>query len=719
MFAFVDNIRISKKLPIMMVFLALLNAAALGTTAIVNYYNGTVASKVESIESLSNSVEAALSEYLASIEEDLSVQAHSQQTIDGLRNFTGAFAKIPAPAEYLHKAYITDNPNPTGEKQKLDMAKDGSEWSAWHAKYHPFFRNLVEQREYYDLFLISANGDVVYTNFKELDFATNLLNGQWKDSGLAEMFQAAMKLDSPDKVAFIDFKPYAPSNGVPAAFIGAPVFDEYGNKIGVVAFQMPVGRINAVMKAGSTEGETQQSYLVGSDYLLRSGARLSDGDKAILNIKMENNETRASVESNADGTDLTTDYRGKKVFMAHMPHTFEGVKYIMVTTQDYDEVMNPFFASIKLMAATLVGIIAAVIVLALFVSRNLTKPIAAIEGAMNKLAKGDTNSAIPYQARGDEIGDMGRAVEVFRRNAEEVNQLKAEQDRLARKAEEEKRAAREKMASDFDHRVGGVIKSLGAAAEEMTAIAQQMTAASDQTAQISSLVAASATQADSNVQTVAAAAEELAASSSEISRQIDQVAKKASLAATDANNTRGIVNELITLADGIGEVVGTIKDIADQTNLLALNATIEAARAGEAGKGFAVVADEVKKLASETAQKTEVIDQRVVGIQEAIRNTVNAMEKIIDNVSQIDSATTTVASAVEEQNAATSEIGRNVTEASTGTQQVSTSILQVQQNAGETGDAARSVYTASNDLKAQTETLHREVTAFLAEIRQG
>ena len=177
------------------------------------------------------------------------------------------------------------------------------------------------------------------------------------------------------------------------------------------------------------------------------------------------------------------------------------------------------------------------------------------------------------------------------------------------------------------------------------------------------------------------------------------------------------MNELNVLADSIGEVIGTIKDIAEQTNLLALNATIEAARAGEAGKGFAVVADEVKKLANETGAKTEEIGERVNRIQEAIRNSVLAMDKIIANVSEIDQATTTVAAAVEEQNAATAEIGRNVSEASTGTQQVSQSIIQVQQNATESGEAANVVLNSAVELKKQSDILKSEVNKFLADIR--
>ncbi len=357
------------------------------------------------------------------------------------------------------------------------------------------------------------------------------------------------------------------------------------------------------------------------------------------------------------------------------------------------------------------------LILILTTRSRLFAPLDSIIQTMGSLSGGNNAVEVPGLERPDEIGLMARAVRVFKENAIRMEALKAEQEAQKKQAERDKIAAMNNLADNFDERVGGVIRTLGNAAESLSITAQGMKEASEQTSHFSATVAAGATQADANVQTVASAAEELAASSAEISRQIDQVARTASSAAGEAQSTRAAVQELNVLALSVDEVVGTIKDIADQTSLLALNATIEAARAGEAGKGFAVVADEVKKLASETAAKTIEIEQRVTRIQEAIGHSAAAMEKIIDSVTNIDGATTSVAGAVEEQNAATAEIGRNVLEATQGTQQVSSSIVQVQSNAQQTGDAAVVVFAAVNDLKDQTQMLQREVTQFLGEIR--
>lgn len=347
----------------------------------------------------------------------------------------------------------------------------------------------------------------------------------------------------------------------------------------------------------------------------------------------------------------------------------------------------------------------------------LSKPLVELSEGMRELASGNLSVGIPYLGRKDEVGFIANSFEVFKRNAIEKLNLEQEQEKIKIKTYQEKREVMMKTADSFENQISVIINQLSSSSKMMYEKAVHMVGISSNNVHTSQIVASAATEADSNVQTVAAATEELSASSAEIARQITNVAQKSNRAATEALNTNERVKELNELADSIGEVVGAIKKIAEQTNLLALNATIEAARAGEAGKGFAVVADEVKKLATETAQKTGEIDYRVVRIQEAIKSSVDAMQLIISNVQDIDHATSTVASAVEEQNAATAEIGRNVCEASQGTQEVSKNILEVKNNAENTGSSAKDVEVASQQIEQVTVQLNQFITQFLNMLR--
>ncbi|MEK7800982.1 MAG: methyl-accepting chemotaxis protein [Pseudomonadota bacterium] len=416
------------------------------------------------------------------------------------------------------------------------------------------------------------------------------------------------------------------------------------------------------------------------------------------------------------GMDWTMD-GADETLAAYAPYDALGTKWAILVDIYKSEAMESSLALQKTIMMVVAVILSVIAVLSILYSRSLTGPIKALMTTMERLANKDFTVDVPFLSRGDELGGMARAVEVFKENGKAVEKLEAAQEAQKLQAERDKKEAMHQLANDFDMRTSSVIKSLAAAATEMQATAAQMTAASGNTTHASQIVASAATEADNNVQTVASATEELTSSSNEIARQISSVAEKSTRASAEAESTSIQVGELNTLADSIGEVVGAIKTIAEQTNLLALNATIEAARAGDAGKGFAVVADEVKKLANDTAAKTIEIDERVVRIQTAVRATVGAVGRIICDVREIDHATSTVASAVEEQNAATAEIGRNITEASAGTQQVASNIVEVQRNAEETTESAGHLNQAAIELSQISNTLQKEVADFLGEIR--
>ncbi len=369
-----------------------------------------------------------------------------------------------------------------------------------------------------------------------------------------------------------------------------------------------------------------------------------------------------------------------------------------------------------LVGGTGLGIVAGFLLALLATRFGVSRPIIRMAATMHSLASGDTSVVLPESRRGDEIGVMARAVEVFRDNRIAADRLAAEQQ--AERAAKERRA--EHLAGltlVFEHKVGGMVGAVSSAATELRATAGSMSdAAALATGQAAS-VALAARQASENVQTVAVAAEELTASVAEITRQVSHSAEVAVRAAADARRTDQIVRALAEGAQRIGDVVGLITTIAGQTNLLALNATIEAARAGDAGKGFSVVASEVKSLAHQTSKATGEIGAQIGQIQAATREAVAAIQGIAGTITELSGISAAIAAAVEQQSAATQEIARNVQQATNGAQEVTTSIRQVSNAATETGVASQQVLDAASELSRRAARLMSEVGEFVTGVR--
>ncbi len=353
----------------------------------------------------------------------------------------------------------------------------------------------------------------------------------------------------------------------------------------------------------------------------------------------------------------------------------------------------------------------------IFLARGISRPLGRITAAMQRLAEGDMTIAVENAEQKNEIGDLARALAVFKDNAIEKVRLEEEQVQNESRAEEEKRQAQFKMADDLESSVKSIVDSVSSSATEMEAAAQSMSSTAEETNAQSATVAAAAQQASANVETVSAAAEELSKSIEEVGRQVTQSTKIAGDAVTEAEKTNVSIKGLAEAAQKIGEVVELITGIAEQTNLLALNATIEAARAGDAGKGFAVVASEVKSLANQTAKATEEISQQIAGIQTATEDSVQAIGGISKIIHELDEISTAIAAAVEEQSAATGEIANGSQQAATGTNDVSSNIEGISRAAGETGTASGQVLTSAQDLAKQSTDLGNEIDKFLAQIR--
>ncbi|MCG2641511.1 MULTISPECIES: methyl-accepting chemotaxis protein [Bradyrhizobium] len=348
---------------------------------------------------------------------------------------------------------------------------------------------------------------------------------------------------------------------------------------------------------------------------------------------------------------------------------------------------------------------------------RILKPLSAITAAMRGLADRDFEVEVPCAGQPVEIGEMARAVEVFKQNGLAVDRMRAEQADAARVAAEQRKAEMHKLADGFEAAVGEIIETVSSASTELEASASTLTSTAERAQKLTTMVAAASEEASTNVQSVASATEELSSSITEISRQVQESARVAGDAVDQARTTTDRVSELSAAATRIGDVVELINTIAGQTNLLALNATIEAARAGEAGRGFAVVASEVKALAEQTAKATGEIGQQIASIQTATEFSVGAIKDISDTIEKLSEISSTIAAAVEEQGAATQEISRNVQQAAEGTHQVSANITDVQRGASETGSASAQVLSAAQSLSGDSNRLKLEVGKFLGTVR--
>ena len=356
--------------------------------------------------------------------------------------------------------------------------------------------------------------------------------------------------------------------------------------------------------------------------------------------------------------------------------------------------------------------------LAVLLGKGISRPMTTMCKAMRELAGGNFDVVLPGLGRKDELGEMASAVEEFKVQAV----AKAARDAAAHDAQNKASSAARRtelirFADDFEAAVGAIVSNVSASAVQLEAAAGTLTRTAETTQSLSSQVSGSSAEASNNMQSVASATEELSASVDEIGRRVRESSQIAEAAVLQAQQTDGRISKLSRAAQEIGDVVKLITAIAEQTNLLALNATIEAARAGEAGRGFAVVASEVKSLASQTAKATDEISSHISGMQGATQELVAAIKEIGGTIAKISDIAATISSAVEQQSSATQEIARSVQSVAEGTQEAAANIMRVNRGATETGSASEDVLSSARTLSTESTRLREELDRFMANIR--
>ncbi len=539
----------------------------------------------------------------------------------------------------LQYDFISNNPDPLGSKHLLNKAKEANSYNEAHEKYHGIFRNFIERFGYYDLFLVDhETGDIVYSVFKELDYTTSLIDGPYAKSGIGQAFALADTAKEKEFTGLVDFAPYVPSYNAAASFIATPIHNDQGATIGVLILQMPVDKINALMTHDgkwkeSGFGDSGETYLVGGDFTMRSKSRFLIEDKAAYLEVMKTAGLPEKVIAEIDAKESTIgiqpvktkaaeaalrgesgfgvfpDYRGVTVFSAYKPIEVAGLRLAIINEVDQKEALLPAIELEETVTGlTIVIIVAALIfgpIAAWFLSLTILSPIKKIVESIKDLAEGEGDLTQRMDATGnDEISELAKSLNVFLNDLDETfsNLIKS---------------AMRLVPMSEDLSMGNKQMAL-AASEQNTQITtvrerlQDARQSTDHVQEESDLIYEESHKGENAVK--------------EGVRVFDLTYKQINELGNIIDDASQSIDSLKVESDNIVNVIDVINSIAEQTNLLALNAAIEAARAGEAGRGFAVVADEVRALASRTRESTLEVSSMVNAIQSRTSNVVSTME---------------------------------------------------------------------------------------------
>ena len=401
----------------------------------------------------------SVSALVQSIRADLLSMADAKGTRQAIEEFNLGYTGITymgdvQPLDELQRLYIDENPNPPEERHLLDTVESTTYYNTVHTDWHPGLRKHLLQHGYDDLFLFDKEGNLVYSTFKGQDFATNFNEdgGQWAATDLGKAYRTARDLPA-GEIAFTDFSPYAPAGGIPASFMLSPVYADDNSLVGVIGFQMPRSSIDGIVESAVGLGQTGQSFIVAEDKVLRSDLRLTEADD-ILVARRDNAVINEAFATGA-GFGYATDEDGAQNVVDAQVIEFAGVRWAIAAEQRVDEVFAPIEEMRNLMLLIGTALVAAAAATAIFFARSIARPISELTRDMTELAQGNLAVAIKAKSRMDELGEMARAVEVFREQGIKVNAMTAEQVEAA----EERQRERAQMMQELQAAFGEVVNA--------------------------------------------------------------------------------------------------------------------------------------------------------------------------------------------------------------------------------------------------------------------
>lgn len=597
----------------------------------------------------------------------------------------------------LQRRYIDNNPNPIGEKH-LFLTAEVDGYDKNHAASHALFRELIERKGYSDLYMVTPEGNVLYSVAKNRDFAENLKTGQLKNTGLAKVWRENTANGNVDKISFVDFDLYSPGGHEPSAFIAKPI--KLGaDPIGTVVLRLSLQQLNAILTNRTGLGETGETILVRRDGLMvNDSAKTTEIDS--LNYQVNFGKDTLTTTNNSIATGVINDYHGLAHEFAIANLEFLGVNWSVATLATVEESKQGLVQLRNIIMIISVVLMAVALIAAILFSRSITRPISKVVDNMRMLISGKTQLDLNGANRGDEIGEMFKAVQIFKDAAIDKAKLEEETEftrSMSEKEREERDRAKADDARNLDAAVKALANGLSRLANGDLTVQLYETFSGDldrlrmdfnpsvstlkntianikQSSGLirgnseemrhatSELATRTETQAASLEET-SAALDEITATVRETSERAKEAANRANEARSDSEDSKAVVADAIGAMAGIkkasgdiSNIINVIDEIAFQTNLLALNAGVEAARAGEAGKGFAVVAQEVRELAQRSAGAAKEIKTLINASSLQVENGVNlvqqtgdSLSKIAEHVNLVDEQIRTISQGAEEQ----------------------------------------------------------------------